>query len=240
MTDIASITSSSSSTSITSAAETSKSLGKDDFLQLLVAQLENQDPLEPSDPTEFTSQLAQYSSLEQQFTMNEYLSSMVDSNKDTQQLTAMSLIGRTVTADTSQISLEASSDTSLAERLGYTPGELYGDIGYHLDAAASEVTLNIYDSSNSLVATLSGSELAAGDHFVSWDGKGTSGNMLPAGDYSVQVVAKLTTEQGTTKTVDANAIVSGLVAGVELGDTGNILVTSAGSFDMADVTSVSI
>lgn len=240
MTDIASITSSTTAGSITSAASVSKSMGKDDFLQLLVAQLQNQDPLNPQDPTEFTAQLAQYSSLEQQFTMNEYLASMADANKDTQRLTAMSLIGRTVTAESSSITLAPHSDTSLAERLGYTPGELYGDIGYRLDAAASSVKLDIFDSGNKLVATINAPASGVGDHFVSWDGKGSSGNLLPAGDYTVQVSAKQANAQEETSAVAAKSIATGLVAGVELGATGNVLVTSTGSFDMADVTSVSM
>ncbi|AYV44804.1 flagellar hook capping protein [Caulobacter flavus] len=72
--------SSATSTSTTSAASSSGTLqlGTTDFLQLLMTQLTNQNPLDPTDPTEFTSQLATYSSLEQQISMNDTLTTMSD------------------------------------------------------------------------------------------------------------------------------------------------------------------
>lgn len=72
-------------TSATSAATTTTSstgtlaLGTTDFLQLLMTQLQNQNPLDPQDPTEFTNQLATYSGLEQQINMNDTLTTMSDS-----------------------------------------------------------------------------------------------------------------------------------------------------------------
>ena len=69
-------------TAATTTANTTSSslkLGTTDFLQLLMTQLTNQNPLDPTDPTEFTSQLATYSSLEQQISMNDTLSTMSDS-----------------------------------------------------------------------------------------------------------------------------------------------------------------
>lgn len=72
--------SSATSTSTTSSSSSSGTLqlGTTDFLQLLMTQLTNQNPLDPTDPTEFTSQLATYSSLEQQISMNDTLTTMSD------------------------------------------------------------------------------------------------------------------------------------------------------------------
>lgn len=72
--------SSATSTSTTSASSSSGTLqlGTTDFLKLLMTQLTNQNPLDPTDPTEFTSQLATYSSLEQQINMNDTLTTMSD------------------------------------------------------------------------------------------------------------------------------------------------------------------
>jgi flagellar basal-body rod modification protein FlgD len=72
------------------------SLGKEDFLKLLVAQLTHQDPTNPMQDTEFVSQLATYSSLEQQMTMNTNLETLIDANKATTAASAMSLIGSIV------------------------------------------------------------------------------------------------------------------------------------------------
>lgn len=63
-------------------------MGKEDFLTLLVTQLQNQDPLNPDDPTEFTAQLAQFSSLEQLFNINESMDEVVSSVSDSQKLSA--------------------------------------------------------------------------------------------------------------------------------------------------------
>ena len=77
MTAIASTTSAATTTS-TSSSSSSLALGTTDFLKLLMTQLTNQNPLDPTDPTEFTSQLATYSGLEQQINMNTTLSTMSD------------------------------------------------------------------------------------------------------------------------------------------------------------------
>jgi flagellar basal-body rod modification protein FlgD len=77
MTTIASTTSA-ATTAATSSSSSSLALGTTDFLQLLMTQLTNQNPLDPTDPTEFTSQLATYSGLEQQINMNTTLSTMSD------------------------------------------------------------------------------------------------------------------------------------------------------------------
>ena len=92
VTDVNSAASSSATGSLTG----SSNLGKDDFLLLLVTQLQNQDPLNPQDPTEFTSQLAQYSSLEQLFTVNDQLGQLETTNGNVVQMTALGLMGQNV------------------------------------------------------------------------------------------------------------------------------------------------
>jgi len=77
MTAIASTTSA-ATTAATSSSSSTTALGTTDFLKLLMTQLTNQNPLDPQDPTEFTSQLATYSGLEQQINMNQTLTTMSD------------------------------------------------------------------------------------------------------------------------------------------------------------------
>jgi len=71
-------------------------LGKQDFLTLLVAQLQNQDPLNPDEPTEFTAQLAQFSSLEQLFNLNESMDTMASSFANSDKMSALETIGKNV------------------------------------------------------------------------------------------------------------------------------------------------
>jgi len=172
--------------------------------------------------------------------MNEQLAKMAESSDDVQRLTALSLIGKMISAETGEIELTASTDTSLAERLGYTPGVLDGQIGYRLEDAATSVTLNIFNEKNVLVATVEAPASAAGDHFVEWDGKGSSGNMLPAGDYTVQVTATASSPDGETETVNASAIVKGVVLGVNMSGVDTELTTSAGSVLQSAVSNVDL
>jgi flagellar basal-body rod modification protein FlgD len=88
MTTVTSATS--AATTTTSSSSSSLQLGTTDFLKLLMTQLTNQNPLDPTDPTEFTSQLATYSGLEQQISMNDTLSTMSDTMADV--LTQVSLL----------------------------------------------------------------------------------------------------------------------------------------------------
>ena len=90
MTAITSATSAATTTSTTPSSSSSLKLGTTDFLKLLMTQLENQNPLDPTDPTEFTSQLATYSSLEQQISMNDTLTTMSDTMSNV--LTQVSLL----------------------------------------------------------------------------------------------------------------------------------------------------
>ncbi|MCF6289650.1 MAG: flagellar hook assembly protein FlgD [Desulfobacterales bacterium] len=195
-------------------------LGKDQFLQLLVAQLQNQDPLKPLDPTEFTAQLAQFSSLEQLFSANESLSRMVQASRDNQELgrlSAVGLIGRRVEV--------AGADFHYRD----TPVEF----GYTLDAPAAAVRARILDSSGQVVAVLPQDQTGPGRHYSSWDGDGLAGRSLPPGDYRLQV-ERVDRESATA----VPTRIRGVVAGVDLDSQGSILATSAGEFGLAEVVSV--
>lgn len=85
-----------SSSAITAASSSSEALGRQDFLKMLIAQLENQDPLNPQDGTEFTAQLAQFSSLEQLLGMREAIDQLVAVQTRAQTLGAVGLIGKSV------------------------------------------------------------------------------------------------------------------------------------------------
>ncbi len=208
---------SSSSPSLSSALGGNTAMGKDDFLTLLVTQLQNQDPLSPEDPTEFTAQLAQFSSLEQQFTMNANLEKMAASSVDIERLSALNLIGKEVVSEGGSF------------ELGDGPVEL----GYRVNQAVKDVALHVYDEQGELVASVSVEEVEPGDHFVNWDGLDSAGNPLPAGRYSLSAAAG-----SGEAALGLPSLVRGNVTGVDLGPTGSILVTNAGSFNMFDIGSV--
>ena len=243
MTDISALGLGAASADLTSSAsksaDLSQQIGKTEFLTLLVAQLQNQDPLNPQDPTEFTAQLAQYSSLEQQFATNAHLAKMSESSADVQRLTALSLIGKEVVAESADLTLAPSPDAELSQRLGYIPGVLDGQLGYRLEGAATEVELNIFNEQKTLVATVKAPPAAGGDHFVAWDGRGFSGNLLPAGNYTIEVTAKnaAAADEEASK-INASGLIRGTVTGVEIGAAGNELMTTAGAVSQAAISNV--
>ncbi len=214
MTSVSSTTAAATAASLTGSAQ---SMGKDDFLKLLVAQLQHQDPLNPADPTEFTSQLSEFSSLEQLFSVNEQLGRLAGNQGDLERLSALSLIGREVVSQGGSFRLEGSPVS----------------LGYRLEQPASEVQLQVRDLSGRLVAALPAPSLGAGEHFLSWDGRDASGRPLPIGDYALTVSAR----SGET-TLSAASLVRGVVTGVDLAAAGSRLLTSAGSFGVADVATV--
>lgn len=213
----------SSTTATTTAQLTStlssgaNALGKDDFLLLMVEQLKNQDPMNPSDATEFTAQLAQYSSLEQLFNINDSLESMGSTSGEVQRMSALSMIGKEVVTRGSDFNFSGSAIK----------------LGYDLDASADSGSMYIRNASGSTVATMTLAEGAVGQHFFEWDGKDNNGNQVPDGQYSLGVSAF-----NGDDNVAVTALISSEVVGVDLVDGGDVLVTHAGEFSLADIESV--
>ncbi len=194
------------------------SMGKDDFLKLLVAQLENQDPMNPSDPTEFTAQLAQFSQLEQLSNIGNSLEGLTRMSSEMERMSALSLMGQEVVAQTEQF------------RFNGEPMEL----GYRLELPAEELKLYVLNESGSTMATLTPQQLGPGQHFVDWDGTSDFGMPLEPGNYSL-VVKAFDKEE---KTVSADSLIKGLVKGVELDASGSLLETSSGTFKLSKVERV--
>jgi flagellar basal-body rod modification protein FlgD len=184
-------------------------MGKDDFLSLLVAQLKNQDPLEPEDPTAFTAQLAQFSSLEQLANLNTTMEGLTTAQANSARLSSLSLIGKDITYNGSTVTLEGK------------PVE----IGYQLDGTASSVTLSIQDANGKTVRTIQAAdtELKAGNHFISWDGKDQEGNLLANGKYTLVLQASAA---GEGASIAAAPLVRSVVTGIDL--SSGIITTRAG------------
>ncbi len=194
-------------------------LGKDDFLRLLLTQLQNQDPLSPADPTEFTAQLSQFSSLEQLFSINEHLAQANSGGGDMERLAALSLLDREAVAAVNHFSL----------------GEGGMELGYDLAGPADDVNLYVQDQQGVTVAVLPADERQAGEHFITWDGTDQNGRQLPVGEYNILVSA---TSGEDAVPVTAVPLIKGIVTGVDLVGGESIIVTNAGEFHLADVKSV--
>ena len=156
-----------------------KDLGKNEFLNLLVAQLNNQNPLEPQGNGEFIAQLAQFSSLEGIQQLNSSVSSMMSSFQSSQALQASSLVGRKVIVP----SEKAVVDTSESFKASTI-----------LPVSSSNVYVNVYDSAGSVVTRINLGEQAAGNVSFIWDGKDSSGNLMPPGTYKFEAQATYGTE----------------------------------------------
>lgn len=217
MADISGVSSTSSVQATSALTSGNNALGKDEFLTLMVEQLKNQDPMNPADATEFTAQLAQFSSLEQLFNINDNLEKMGDTSGEMQRMSALSMIGQEVVTTSSDFEF---SGNSLK-------------LGYDLDATADQGSLYIRNASGSTVATLPLPEMTTGQHFVEWDGKDADGNRVPQGSYTLGVSAF-----NGDDAVAASALIRSQVVGVDLIAGGDVLVTDAGEYKLADIESV--
>ena len=151
-----------------------KELGKNEFLNLLVAQLNNQNPLEPQGNGEFIAQLAQFSQVEGIEKLNTSMGSMLSSFQSSQALQASSLVGRKVIIPSDK----AVVDTSESFKASTV-----------LPVSSSNVYVNVYNNAGALVSRVNLGEQAAGNVSFIWDGKDSSGNVAPPGTYKFEAQA---------------------------------------------------
>ena len=179
-----------------SSATGSDTLGKDTFLTLLITQLSNQDPLNPMADTEFTSQLAQFSSLEQLTKIADGVDTLNEGTERQDMLSAVSFIGKEVVATGNTFSKTEDGITSL---------------WFEIEESMASGFLNIYDQSGGLVQTLELGAYQAGRHEVTWDGKDYKGNSQPNGIYGVG----MSCQGADGELVLVNMDVAGVVSGVK-------------------------
>jgi flagellar basal-body rod modification protein FlgD len=196
----------------------SQSLGKEDFMKLLLKQLSYQDPMNPMDSMQFTSQLTQFSSLEQLDNINNTLNDVLAFQHSMQNASIANLIGKTVkvTGNTAYLNNTA-------------------DINYNLSGDASSVNILINDASGKLVASHDAGSVLQGDNNFVWDGKDSFGNQMPDGTYTFEVQAK--DLSGNSVAVLTNS--SGTVTGVVFEDDNTYLTLNGGrSVHLSEIESI--
>ena len=203
--------SSSASSALNSTGTNSSSDLQSSFLTLLVAQLKNQDPTNPLQNNELTSQLAQISTLSGIEKLNTTLGSISGQIDSSQSLQASSLVGHGVMIPGSTI-LAGKNAGSESESVDTTP------FGIELTQAADKVTATITDGNGKVIRTLNMGAQTAGVHTFTWDGKLDDGTAAPDGAYNISFAAS----QGTTQLV-VQPLQFALVQGVTLGKDGNKL-----------------
>lgn len=169
------------------------------FLNLLITQLKNQDPLNPTDANQMTTQLSQISTVSGIEKLNATMDKLLSSYAGTQNMQAAAMIGKTVL--TAGSNLELAADGAIG--------------GVNLAGAADKVTITIKDAAGKVVQTQKLTEQPAGTLNFVWDGKSDTGAALAQGKYTFSVEAV----RGDSK-VEATALQAGIVSAVTLSSDG--------------------
>lgn len=214
---IGSITGASSGTSLSGSASTIAG-NFDSFLQLLTTQLKHQNPLDPLDTNQFTQQLVQFSSVEQQLKTNQFLQSLLLANQTASTTQAVSFIGKEVSASTTLTNLKDGQ----------------ASWNYNLPQKADKVYVTIKNSEGDTVYTQELTALASGEGRFDWDGVGSNGDTQDDGAYQIHIDAR--DEDG--KPITATTEMIGKVDGVDFSSDQPYLVIGKSHVALTSVTKV--
>ena len=206
-----------------SAAQSSASMkimGKNEFLNMLITQLQHQDPLNPADSTEFTAQLAQFSSLEQLSNINDSLKNMAQFQASLTHSQAVSYIGKEITA----------SGNGLQLKDGQT-----ATCHFDLEANAAMTAISVYDATGGFVNSFETGSLGPGRQSATWNGMDLDGNRMPPGVYRFEIQAV----DATNQSINVTPLMSAVVTGVSFKDNTAHLITALQTVAIHDVIDVS-
>lgn len=200
---------------------TQQSLGQKDFLRLMVAQVRNQDPMDPKTNGDFMAQLAQFSTNDGITRMQESIAQLASSLQSNQALQASALVGRKVLIPGNNFKLGAEGDLSAA---------------VDVPAPVSNLTASVYGENGELLRTIPLGTQDIGISQFSWDGMNQKGERMPAGKYTIKVTGSY---QG--KDVALKTMVAANVDSVSLGQNGEgvrLNVAGIGSVALSDVRQI--
>lgn len=196
-----------------------QALGKDDFLKLLITQMRYQDPLSPMDNSQFLSQMAQFSSLEQMQNLNDSFDQSMLLSQSLNNSSAAGLIGRHVRASGDGVTLGTTGSVEL---------------GYFLPQEAATVTVTVLDAQGREVRTLVPDGTAAGAHKLDWDGADLDGRRVAAGSYTFKVSAR----DADGADISATSVVTGLVQGITFKNGSAYLLVDGREVSLSEVLEV--
>jgi flagellar basal-body rod modification protein FlgD len=183
-------------------------LGRDEFLELLVAQLENQDPLSPQENGEFVAQLAQFSSLEEQQNLSSSFDRFASNFQSSQNLQATSLVGRSVHVASNSTELGSSGSVSVLA---------------DLPAGVDSALLTVYSPAGAVIENVDLGQVKAGRNEFVWNGQGRDGTRYPPGQYRFAVT---TSQNGIAES--APIFLSSNVNSVTIEPGGSLTLNLAG------------
>ncbi len=191
---------------------------QDKFMTLLVTQMKNQDPLNPLDNAQITSQLAQLSTVTGIDKLNETMTAMSGNFRSSQNLQAASMIGHGVVVPGNNVELKDGKSV----------------LGFDLPQNADKIQVKIRDQGGALVKTLDFTNMTSGFNSVSWDGKNEAGTVAANGNYSFEVTAN-----SGEKKLDVAPLSFGLVSSVSFGTHGTMLsILNTGEVAMSEVRQI--
>lgn len=196
-----------------------KSMGKDQFLQLLTAQLQNQDPLEPQKNHEFVAQLAQFSGLEQQISVNKNLQGLMTSQSSMANAQLSGLIGKDIISQGGRVQVDHDKAQPFS---------------FELSDSAQDVRVTIYDQQNQAVATKELGALRSGPHEINWNGLNNQNVALAPGSYRFEIKAK----DGNDNPVTVSSQGRGTVTGITFEQGFPELIVGDGKVLPADIVQI--
>lgn len=196
-------------------------LGKNDFLKLLVAQLEAQNPLDPQKAEDFSAQLAQFSSLEQLTNVNDNLTQIENFEQAVNNASLVNLVGKNV--------------DSPGDRIDYNTGDTKA-LNFSVNEEAARVEVDIFDSTGSKVTTLTLANQAAGNNQVIWNGRDGAGKEVPPGAYTFKVKA----ETAGGEEISAKTFISGKITDVVFDEDGAQAIINGQKTAVSEISRVSI
>ncbi len=207
----------------TSTASGKSELGKDDFLKLMIAQLRYQDPLNPMENTEYTAQLAQFTSLEQLTNMSKSLDNSVNANfqlvASINNTMTAAFIGKDVKLDGNSFTYKAQDEIQL---------------GYNLGGNAHKVKVTVYNEAGVAVKVFDNMPGEGGDHKFSWDFTDSGGRSLAPGNYSFSVEA--TASNG--EPISASYYKTGTINALRFTEAGTMLIVDGVEYPLGDIQEI--
>ena len=204
----------------TNAAKPKDELGQGEFLQLMIAQLKNQDPFKAMDPSQFLGQLAQFGTVSGIQEMQNAFTTLSDSMRASQVLDGATMVGRDVLVEQSDVTLGATDSIN-------------GTVDMPGNTSAAQ--LNVLDDAGQLVRRIPLTTNTGLNDF-SWDGTDDLGERVPAGDYSLEIVANVGGESESLSPLVATRVAS---VTIDPKGAGLMLNTAAlGSIPLAQVRRV--